>query len=110
VSFGLPFAPLVLERAQQLFLLAVHRDDRPLLLLELLAQRSDLLKLLITVGMGDTLHRFLVHFERISQIVQKLCQCCLFDGMSLFGQPLHQVRERVRGPFYQAHRIPFRLQ
>ncbi len=70
VPFRLPFASLVLECAQQFFLLTVHRDRRRLFLLELLAQGIDMPKLLIAVGMRRAFHRFLVDLEGIALLVQ----------------------------------------
>src|SRR5258708_35818643 len=66
LPFGWPCASLVLERSQQFFLLAVHRDGRCLLLLELPAQASAMPKLLITIAMIRAFQRFLVDFDRIA--------------------------------------------
>src|SRR5712691_12133781 len=66
LPFGLPLASLVLERAQQFFLLTVQRDGRRWLLLELLAHSGDMPKLLITVCMRRAFPRFLVDLEAIA--------------------------------------------
>src|SRR5271169_5438426 len=67
-------------------------------------------KLLITIGMSSALHRFLVDFERIALLMEYVGQCCPLDAMSLPKERLDQVRQRMRRPFDQAHRIPFGLQ
>ena len=88
MSFGLPFSPLVLKRAQQFFLLAIDRDGRRLLLLKLLTQGRDMPKLLIAVGMRSTFQRFLVNLERIALLVEHLGQRRLLDAMPLPGERL----------------------
>src|SRR5260370_32561059 len=110
LPFGLPCASLVLERSQQFFLLAVHRDGRCLLLLELLAQGSDMPNLLITIGMRRAFQRFLVDFERIALLVQQVGQRRSLDAMSLPRVRLDQLRQCMRRPFDQARPIPFGLQ
>ncbi len=62
---GLPLGPVVLELAEQLLLLAVHRNDRVALLLKHLACGMDVLKLRIAVGMRGPFNVFLIRSQRV---------------------------------------------
>ena len=57
--------PVVLELAEQLLLLAVHRNDRVSVLLKRLARGVDVLKLRIAVGMRGPFNVFLIRSQGV---------------------------------------------
>src|SRR5260370_30644609 len=63
LPFGLPFAPVVLKIANQLFLLTIHRNHRLPSSFKGFPGAIDLLKLGISVGMYGPLNPLLVRFD-----------------------------------------------
>lgn len=64
--FGLPLCPVVLEMADQLLFLAVHRNDVVALLLKLLTFLVDVRKLRISVWMRRPFNVLLIGSQRVA--------------------------------------------
>jgi hypothetical protein len=88
---GAQLAPAILEVADQLLLLGVHRDRRLAGGLECLHRGVDVLELGIAVGVAGALARLAVRLQAEAQAVQQPADQLLSRGEALLGQRRRQV-------------------
>ncbi len=104
-ALRLPFAPGILEIADEFLLLRVDRDGRIAGRQRLLDAIVDVVELPVAIGMIGSLARLAVGLKRIVELMQQLADEGAADRMAHVAQPLAELAQALAGPQQRRLRV-----
>ena len=108
LALGPPRAAAVLEVADQLLLLGVHRDHRLARGQERFRRRVDVGELGVAIGVAAALARLAVALQAVAQVAQRLRDPLVTDPVPQLTQGHRQLAHALAGPAQRRLRGPAR--